>query len=309
MPHIHPPKRLVSCELIALAARHPADFVECCEDAYHRRIQAAVQNIIEHDSKLVMLTGASGAGKTTSANKLAQELRRRGKTGVVISLDDFFLGEGLYPKRPDGEDDYECVEALNLPLLRQCLRQLLETGECEAPEFDFLTQLPKPQTQHIDSRGGVAIVEGLHAFNPKLTSELPTEHLYYIYASLMEEYTAPNGNLGIDTREVRLMRRMTRDWLFRGHDAAFTLGLWPHVCESEDKNIKAFKHRADLVLDTSFSYEVCLWEHFAERICKAMPGPEIENLRRQFADFSSISSSFVPQNSMLREFIGAKNDD
>ena len=100
-----------------------------------------------------MLTGPSAAGKTTSANKLAAAMRSKGVRSRVLSLDDFFVGEGRYPKQPDGRDDYECVEALDIPLVQHCLQQLAQTGVCDAPIFDFMTQLPAPQTQPAALRG------------------------------------------------------------------------------------------------------------------------------------------------------------
>ena len=102
-------------------------------------------------------------------------MRSKGVRSRVLSLDDFFVGEGRYPKQPDGRDDYECVEALDIPLVQHCLQQLAQTGVCDAPIFDFMTQLPAPQTQHIDCTDGVVVVEGLHAFNPILTETLPQD--------------------------------------------------------------------------------------------------------------------------------------
>ena len=140
-----PPKRLVGCELIALAARSEQDFVAVCEQRYHDRLDAAVEAALAHKVQIIMLTGPSAAGKTTTAHKLAGRIAARGLRSAVMSLDDFFVGEGRYPKQPDGSDDYECVESLDLPLLRACLRSLAETGVCEAPVFSFLTQRPTGQ--------------------------------------------------------------------------------------------------------------------------------------------------------------------
>ena len=152
------PKRLVGCELVNLAARDPRRLVELSERQYAGRIRAAADQILSTGRHIVMVTGPSAAGKTTSSRKLADELRRRGVRSEVLSLDDFFVGEGRYPKLPDGSDDYECVEALDLPVLHKCLQSLAETGECDAPVFDFLTQLPTGEKRHINCSGGVAIV-------------------------------------------------------------------------------------------------------------------------------------------------------
>ena len=110
-----PPKRLVGCELIALAARSEQDFVAVCEQRYHDRLDAAVEAALARKAQIIMLTGPSAAGKTTTAHKLAERIAARGLRSAVMSLDDFFVGEGRYPKQPDGSDDYECVESLDLP--------------------------------------------------------------------------------------------------------------------------------------------------------------------------------------------------
>ena len=249
----------------------------------------------------------AAAGKTTSANKLAAAMRSKGVRSRVLSLDDFFVGEGRYPKQPDGRDDYECVEALDIPLVQHCLQQLAQTGVCDAPIFDFMTQLPAPQTQHIDCTDGVVVVEGLHAFNPILTETLPQDAVLNIYASLREEYAGPDGARLIATRDVRLARRITRDWRFRGHDADFTIGLWPHVCKAEDQYIKTFKNRANLVLDTSFSCEVGIWEYYIDQLTASANAGRMADLRSRFAHFVPINAALIPQKSMLREFIGAEN--
>ena len=301
------PKRLVGGNLINFAAARPQEFVDLCEAEYDARIRRISQAVLDSGCAVVLLTGPSSSGKTTSANRLAQAIRAAGRRSEVISLDDFFVGEGRYPKQPDGRDDYECVEALDIPLVQHCLQQLAQTGVCDAPIFDFMTQLPAPQTQHIDCTDGVVVVEGLHAFNPILTETLPQDAVLNIYASLREEYAGPDGARLIATRDVRLARRITRDWRFRGHDADFTIGLWPHVCKAEDQYIKTFKNRANLVLDTSFSCEVGIWEYYIDQLTASTNAGRMADLRSRFAHFVPINAALIPQKSMLREFIGTEN--
>ena len=303
------PKRLISSEIVNFAAQRPAEFMELCENQYDARVRRAVETILDSGRGLVLLTGPSSSGKTTSAKRLAEVVRSGGRRSEVISLDDFFVGEGRYPKRPDGSDDYECVEALDIPLLQDCLRELAETGECDVPQFDFLTQKPSGKTHHVDCRDGVAVVEGLHAFNPVLTDHLPQTARLLIYASLREEYCDTIGARTVATRDIRLARRLTRDALFRGHGADFPLNLWPHVCSSENRYIKVFKNRADLVLDTSFSYEPCLWSGMLGPMLETVD-PESKHAARlaalcaQLQPFTPIAGQAVPQRSILREFIG-----
>ena len=303
------PKRLVGGNLINFAAARPQEFVDLCEAEYDARIRRISQAVLDSGCAVVLLTGPSSSGKTTSANRLAQAIRAAGRRSEVISLDDFFVGEGRYPKRPDGSDDYECVEALDIPLLRSCLRDLAETGECDMPQFDFLTQLPRPERRHVDCRDGVAVIEGLHAFNPALTDHLPKSAVLLVYAGMREEYCDDAGARVLATRDLRLARRITRDYLFRGHDADFTLNLWPHVISSENKSIKVFKNRADLVLDTSFSCEPGLWRaELLSMVQKMTPSAanaaRLASLCAQLRLFAPVDPAMIPARSILREFIG-----
>ena len=256
-----------------------------------------------------MLTGASAAGKTTSAHKLADAIAARGRHSVVLSLDDFYAGEGRYPKNPDGSDDYESLQSLDLPVLRRCLQELYRDGVCQAPVFDFKIQQPNG-VQTVECRDGVVIIEGLHALNPALTEELPADAVFLLYAGLREEYAAPDGSRCLATRDIRLARRIVRDYLFRGHGPSFTLGLWGHVCTGEDRYIKPYKYRADLLLDTTHTYEVCLWHNLLENMpedpaLSSVQHRQLEALRQKFAAFPSVETALVSQDSMLREFIGS----
>ena len=303
------PKRLVGRTLIDFAADRPREFVELCEKEYDARIARVTDAVLDSGSAVVFLTGPSSSGKTTSARRLADSIRNAGRRSEVISVDDFFVGGGRYPKRPDGADDYECIEALDIPVLQACLRDLAETGECDMPLFDFLTQLPKAERRHVDCRDGVAIIEGLHAFNPILTNHLPASVVLLVYAGMREEYCDAAGARVLATRDLRLARRITRDSLFRGHGADFTLDLWPHVCQSENKYIKAFKNRADLVLDTSLSYEPGLWGNvllpMMEQMAPDSPhAARLASLCAQLRPFTPIHQDLVPESSILREFIG-----
>ena len=303
------PKRLVGCDLIDLAAADGAAFVSLCERQYMSRIEKTVDGILASGCRAVMLTGPSSAGKTTSAHKLADAIARRGNRADVVSLDDFFLGAGQYPRLPNGTEDYECPEALNLPQVRACLGDLCRTGECDVPQFDFLRQCPSGQLRHVDVRGGAVLVEGLHALNPLLTSELPENAVYRIYAGLREEYCNAAGQRTLATRDIRLARRMVRDCLFRGHDADFTLDVWPHVCASEAKYIKTFKNTAHAQLDTSLSYETCLWKKTLEENRDLLRPSErnrqkFAQLCAAFAAFSPLDAGLMPADSMLREFVG-----
>ena len=145
--------------------------------------------------------------------------------------------------------------------------------------------------------------------NPALTEQLPDDAALCLYAGLREEYADERDARCLATRDIRLARRLVRDCLFRGHGAAFTLGLWGHVCAGEDRYIKPYKPRANLLLDTTHTYEVCLWRTVldtmpADPALTATQARQLASLREKFTAFPALSTAIVPQNSMLREFIG-----
>lgn len=201
--HVTHRKRFVSRDLVALAARRPQELATLSEAHYHDQIESIADEVLAAGQRIVMLTGPSAAGKTTSAHKIADAIAACGHRSQVISLDDFYIGEGKYPKNPDGSDDYESLEALDLERLHACLKALYKTGVCDAPVFDFTIQRPSG-TQRIDARDGVVIIEGLHALNPALTEELPEDAALCLYAGLREEYADSRDARCLATRDIRL---------------------------------------------------------------------------------------------------------
>ena len=308
MPAIWIPKRLVETSLINTAAESAKSFVSHCEIEYESRVYAAAGEVLASGCHVVMLTGPSASGKTTSAHKLAAALERRGTPAQVVSLDNFYLNLNDYPRLPDGSKDYENITALDIPAIHTVLSQLLTRGEAELPVFDFTTENRKPETEHINLNGGVCVVEGIHALNPILTETLPRDKVYKIYAGLREEYSH-KGQRVLPTRDIRLARRMVRDYKYRGHSLEKTLGMWSSVCAGEDRFIKPFKVEADLLLDTSFSYEPCLLAGQIAPLAGKLPDDSplaemLNSLAGRFALCDPLSLDLVPADSMLREFLG-----
>ena len=302
------PKRLVEIDLYNVAARSPQALADLSEQSYAQRVDYAAQKVQLSGAKIVMLTGPSASGKTTSAHCLAKALQKRGTPAQVVSLDNFFKGAEFYPRLPDGTLDYENPDTLDLPLIKQCLRELSETGKTVLPIYDFSAEKRSAEVEPIDLQGGVCIVEGIHALNPRLTALLPEGSAFKIYAGMREEYSR-DGQRILPTRDVRLARRMVRDHKFRGHSLEKTFSMWPAVCEGEDKNIKVFKPEADLLLDTSFSYEVCCLAPFVTALRGELaPGTpyaaQLESLCSRFALCMPLPEQSIPRTSMLREFIG-----
>ncbi len=307
MPAIWIPKRLVEIGLINTAAENPVSFVRHCEIEYESRVKAAAVESIASKCKVIMLTGPSASGKTTTAQKLVDALKESGTHAAMVSLDNFYKNIEDYPRLPDGSTDYENIQALDIDEIHACLNMLIETGSAQFPMFDFETDSRKEERMPLELQGGVVVIEGIHALNPILTDALPRGSVYKIYAGLREEYSH-SGQRSLATREIRLARRMVRDHMFRGHGPESTISMWPLVCEGEDQYIKAFKPYADLLLDTSFSYEICLLAPFVEKmrnnIVNEVMSTKLEDLIKKFSRCSSIDMKHVPKNSMLREFLG-----
>lgn len=307
MPAIWIPKRLVEVGLINTAAENAQGFVSHCEIEYESRVLAAAAECRESDCKVIMLTGPSASGKTTTANKLSDALTKSGTPSVVISLDNFYKDIDNYPRLPDGTKDYENVTALDVGEIHRCLLQLIQTGEADFPEFDFKTEMRKQERHHIELQGGVVVVEGIHALNPALTEVLPQGSVYKIYAGLREEYSY-GGQRFLPTRDIRLARRMVRDNKYRGHGLEKTIGMWANVCAGEDMYIKSYKGHADLLLDTSFSYEICVLAPFITELKGTLDsspfGPLMDDLADRFMRCKPLPESLIPPASMLREFVG-----
>ncbi len=307
MPAFWIPKRLVEVGLVNTAAEMAESFVRHCEIGYEARIMAAAKETVGSGCRVVMLTGPSASGKTTTALKLQKTLQVYGKNAVTISLDDFYKNIDIYPRLADGSKDYESVDALDIEEIHRCLLSLLENGCCDLPQFDFEKEERKAERKHLCLGDGVVFVEGIHALNPRLTSVLPQDSVFKIYAGLREEYSH-GGQRFLPTRDVRLARRLVRDSKFRGHSIEKTMSLWPRVCEGEDLYIKSFKSHADLLVDTSFSYEICVLAPFIERLKDTMEdttyGRQLNSLADRFSHCHVLSDKYVPKDSMLREFLG-----
>ncbi len=282
-------------------------FVRHCEISYEARILAAAKETLSASCRVVMLTGPSASGKTTTATKLQEALGEAGKKAVVVNLDDFFKNLSEYPRLPNGQVDYESVHALDIAEIHRCLLTLLDKGSCLLPQYDFETEHRKETRREVHLEDGVVIVEGIHALNPRLTDVLPKACVYKIYAGLREEYSH-GGQRFLPTRDIRLARRLVRDAKFRGHDAQKTMDMWPRVCEGEDLYIKSFKSHADLLIDTSLSYEICVLAPFIQSLKGTLEdtiyGRQLNSLAERFSHCRTLSQQYVPKQSILKEFVG-----
>ena len=204
------PKRLVELGLVNVAARSPEAFIDYCEQDYAARVEHAAACVRESGAHVVMLTGPSASGKTTTAHKLADCIAAHGRRSAVVSLDNFYKDLKDYPRLPDGSVDYESVDALDISAINRCLLELIRTGRTQIPDFDFCGERRRHGVIPVEVGDGVVVIEGIHALNPRLTALLPEGSAFKIYAGMREEYSR-DGQRILPTRDVRLARRMVRD--------------------------------------------------------------------------------------------------
>ncbi len=300
-------------EYIVTQSDAPQEFIAACEERYNNKIKNIAQLINDRDvSEIVMIAGPSSAGKTTTAKKLREELSKMGIGSYTVSLDDFYLDNKDAPLFPDGTPDFETVDCLDIAFFKETMKTLLEKGEADLPEFDFLKGARKNEFKHIRlTDNDVIIVEGLHALNPIITDSLPKDRLLKIYINLSSRIYDEKGNIILNKRNMRFVRRLVRDYKFRGSSVENTYKMWIKVRYGEDAYLFPFKDNADIKINTIHLYETCVLKEIAIELLLKMDKKsefysESQRLVRSLQKFPVINTQLVPENSLLREFIGKK---
>jgi uridine kinase len=300
-------------ELNSLVAnRTIIDHIRIAEAHQSRKMANIAQRIYEHRDpvKMVLIAGPSSSGKTTSAKRLSIELMVLGIKPVAISLDSYFVGKDQTPKDEKGDPDYECLEALDVPLLNEQLQTLYRGGEVTLPDYDFRTGNRREaggKTIHLD-RDMMLIVEGIHALNDALTPSIARETKFKLYVSALTQLNLDDHNR-IPTSDNRLLRRMVRDYQFRAKDAAGTIKMWSNVQAGERKHIFPFQNTADAAFNSALDYELSVLKYYADPLLRAVKPSQREyaeasRLLSFLENFAPISSHHVLGTSILREFIG-----
>ena len=293
------------------ALNDPAGLVEKAENHYDREITETAQRIADDDSlKIVAIAGPSASGKTTTAHILSEKLQKLGEQTEVVSLDDFYLPTEQLPLTEDGKYDIESVKALDRELMKKCFGEIINTGKTELPKYVFAEKRRILSARSIDISGrGIVIVEGLHALNPVITDLVPRKNIFKAYISVNRSVLDNNGEVLLTSRQIRLMRRVLRDRIFRGSSVNETLALWKGVVEGEKKYLYCFKDTADVLIKTLHIYEPCLYRNDFCALCDETQN--ITDCRDYFLKtaeavrkFVPLDEPLIPHNSLIREFIG-----
>ena len=258
--------------------------------------------------KVVLISGPSSSGKTTSCYKLAMYLASFGLTPKVISMDNFFKNRVETPKKENGEYDFESLDAIDLKLFNKTLKDLLDGKKVKMPTFDFYSGEKKFKDEMKLEKTDILLIEGIHALNPKLLPDIPREYKYKVYLSPLTAVNIDKDNR-MSTTDNRLLRRMIRDNRTRGYNVSRTLDLWDDVREGEEKYIFAYQDEADFVFNTSLIYEFCVLKTYVLPLLYSVKSDdknynEAVRLMKILNVFLPIPSEAIPQDSILREFIG-----
>jgi len=297
----------------AIDANHSTDIINISEALQEKKIAKIAEEIASRKGvKLVLLAGPSSSGKTTSCKRLSIQLAVNGLKPLQISLDDYFVDREKTPKEASGEYDYESIYALDLDLINEQFNALFRGEEVELPKYDFQSGKSKKSGNKLKMNdNNVLVVEGIHALNPELTAHIPQEQIFRVYASALTTILLDNHNY-IPTTDNRLLRRIIRDYKYRGVSAQETIHRWPSVRAGENKWIFPFQENADAMLNTAMLYELAVIKTQAEPLLQQVPEnceeyAEAYRLLKFLKYFKGIPYNNLPPTSLLREFLGGSS--
>ena len=297
----------------AVDAGFTTDIININEALQEKKIAKIAEDIANRKGvKLVLLAGPSSSGKTTSCKRLSIQLAVNGLKPLQISLDDYFVDREKTPKDANGEYDYESIYALDLQLINDQFNALFRGEEVELPKYDFQTGKSKKSGKKLKMNdNNVLVVEGIHALNPELTAQIPNEQIFRVYASALTTILLDNHNY-IPTTDNRLLRRIIRDYKYRGVSAQETIHRWPSVRAGENKWIFPFQENADAMLNTAMLYELAVIKTQAEPLLQQVPEnceeyTEAYRLLKFLKYFKGIPYNNLPPTSLLREFLGGSS--
>ena len=294
----------------AIKDNKTSEIIMLAEALHEKKIANIADKIAQNRNvKMILIAGPSSSGKTTFAQRLGIQLKLNGIKPVTISVDNYFVERKDTPKDENGDYDFECIEAIDLKLFNDHLTKLLNGEAVDMPEFDFHVGTKRYNGKKLKlEKDEVLVIEGIHCLNDRLTSEIDKNQKYKIYISALTVLNMDRYNR-IATTDTRLIRRLVRDYQFRGYSALHTLHTWESVNRGETKNIFPFQEEADSIFNTSLIYELGALKPIAEPLLEKIPieEPEYAEARRLLdilRYFEPIPSQYVPSNSLLKEFLG-----
>ena len=290
-----------------------SELIQIAEAVHEKQLSRIADTIAEANRerglRLILISGPSSSGKTTTSKRLGVQLRVLGLHPVLISTDDYFVNREDTPRDENGDYDFEALEAIDLARLNEDLGKLMAGESVEIPRFDFISGTRKwhENPLQLDDKS-VLIMEGIHSLNPRLTPSIPNSAKFRIYASCLTSMAMDNTSR-IHTTDNRLLRRMIRDNATRGMSAADTIARWPSVRRGEERHIFPYQEEADVIFNSSLFYELAVLKPFAEPLLREIPSSRPEYATAQgmlkFLDnFHTIATNEIPPTSVLREFIG-----
>ena len=297
----------------AIDVGHTTDIINISEALQEKKLAKIAEEIASREGvKLVLLAGPSSSGKTTSCKRLSIQLAVNGLKPLQISLDDYFVDRDKTPKDENGDFDFESIYALNLDLLNEQFNALFRGEEVELPKYDFPSGKSVKSGKMLKLEpNNVLVVEGIHALNPELTAHVPEEQIFRVYASALTTILLDNHNY-IPTTDNRLLRRIIRDYKYRGVSAQETIRRWPSVRAGENKWIFPFQENADAMLNTAMLYELSVLKMQAEPLLQQVPEnceefAEAYRLLKFLKYFKGIPYNNLPPTSLLLEFLGGSS--
>lgn len=286
------------------------DTIMLAESLHEKKIANIADDILKRKNvKMILIAGPSSSGKTTFAQRLGIQLRLNGLKPVTISVDNYFVERVDNPRDENGEYDFECIEAIDLKLFNEHLVKLLNGEEIEVPEFDFQIGSKKYNGKKMKlAEDEILVIEGIHCLNDKLTSQISKDQKYKIYISALTVLNMDRYNR-ISTTDTRLIRRIVRDYKYRGYTAINTINSWRKVNKGEEKNIFPYQEEADAIFNTSLVYELNALKTTAMKLLLAIGRDnkeyaEAQRLINMLKYFRPIPNDYIPTNSLLKEFLG-----
>ena len=296
-----------------VGAGRSTDLINVSEALQEKKISQIADEIAGRKGiKLVLLAGPSSSGKTTTCKRLSIQLVANGLKPLQISLDDYFINRDQTPHDESGEYDYESIYALNLNLINEQFNALFRGEEVELPKYDFQTGVSRPSGKKLKMQeNNVLVVEGIHALNPELTAHIPERQKFRVYVSALTTILLDDHNY-IPTTDNRLLRRIIRDYKYRGVDARESIRRWPSVRSGENKWIFPFQENADAVFNSAMLFELAVIKQQAEPLLEQVPEnceeySEAYRLRKFLKYIRPIPNKDIPPTSLLREFLGGSS--